>query len=123
MPARRAAYWQAWRGVLVSMGRSPLCQRLPGNSQPLDFLRERREGVDPEGTQTGRHRTVRQHALDEEISMALQIVLRTQAIGRALERSRESFARANVRACGSLRVITSLGCLQHDSAYMGHRDL
>jgi hypothetical protein len=43
MPARCAACLQALRGVFVSIGWPPLCQRLPGKSQTLVFLGKRRQ--------------------------------------------------------------------------------
>jgi len=55
--------------------------------------------------------------------LVLPNVPRAQAIGRAPEMSSESFDLANVIPCGSLRVITTLEFLQHDSAKMGHMDL
>ena len=63
-----------------------------------------------------RHGTRRQLPLGEQVGLVLANVLPPQAIGRALEMSGESFDLANVVACGSLRVMTTLEFLQHPFA-------
>ncbi len=61
-----------------------------------------------QGTEMVRNRPGRQLPFCEEVSLVLPNVLRAQAIGRTLEMLSEGFDLANVIACGSLRVITSL---------------
>ncbi len=88
-------------GQAMSLFRIGSVGNAPRLLQPLDVEK-------PQGTQMGRHGTGRQLPLCEEMSLVLPNVLRTQTIGRALEISSESFDLANVIACGSLRVITTL---------------
>jgi hypothetical protein len=49
----------------------------------------------------------------EQLGLVGSNVLRTQAIRRTVEVSREILDGAKVTACGSLRVMTTLGFLQH----------
>jgi len=62
------------------------------------------------------HRTGRQLLHGEELGLILPNVLPTQAVRRTMEVLCESFDEADVVLCGSLRVMTTLEFLQHDSA-------
>jgi hypothetical protein len=52
----------------------------------------------------------------EELRLVLADVLRSQAIGRAVEVLGEPLDEANVTLCGSFRVMTTLEFLQHQFA-------
>src|SRR6266581_3362509 len=60
------------------------------------------------------HRTRQQLPFVEEVSLVLSNVLWTQTIRRAVEMSCEPFDVADVVACGTLGVMTSLEFFQHD---------
>jgi hypothetical protein len=60
------------------------------------------------------NKTRRQLPVGEKIGLVLPNVSPPQSIGRAVEMSSECFDLANVVACGSLRVMTTLEFLQHD---------
>jgi hypothetical protein len=49
----------------------------------------------------------------EELSLVLADVLRSQAIGRAVEVLGEPLDEANVTLCGSFRIMTTLEFFQH----------
>jgi hypothetical protein len=68
------------------------------------------------------HRTGSQFVHPEELGLVLADMLRSQAIGRAVEVLGEALDEANVTLCGSLRVMTTLEFFQHHFAQMGHRD-
>jgi hypothetical protein len=58
------------------------------------------------------HRTGSQFVHGEELGLVLADVLRSQAMGRAVEVLGEPLDEANVTLCGSLRVMTTLEFLQ-----------
>jgi hypothetical protein len=62
------------------------------------------------------HRTGSQFVPGEELRLVLADVLRSQAIGRAVEVLGEPLDEANVTLCGSFRVMTTLEFLQHQFA-------
>src|SRR4029077_5058171 len=73
--------------------------------------------------QSLRNRARRQLALLEQLGLIFTNWLMTQTIWRALESSCEIFNCANVTACGSLRIITTLEFFEHHFAKSGHEDL
>ena len=81
----------------------------PGPLERLDI--EEAQGAEMVGYRTGS-----QFAHGEELRLVLTDVLRSQAIGRAVEVLRESLDEANVTSRGTLRVMTALEFLQHDFA-------
>ena len=68
------------------------------------------------------HRTGSQFVQGEELGLVLADVLRSQAIGRAVEVLGKPLDQANVALRGSFRVMTTLEFFQHHFAQMGHRD-
>ena len=66
-----------------------------------------------QGTEMIGHRTGSQFVRGEELGLVLADVLRSQAIGRAVEVLSKAPDEANVTLCGSLRVMTSLEFFQH----------
>jgi hypothetical protein len=73
----------------------------PGPLERLDV--EEAQGAEMVGYRTGS-----QFVQGEELRLVLADVLRSQAIGRAVEVLGEPLNEANVTSCGSLRVMTSL---------------
>jgi len=77
---------------------------------------ERLDVEEAQGAEMVGHRTGSQFVHGEELGLVLANVLRSQAIGRAVEVLGEPLDQANVTLCGSLRVMTSLEFLQHHFA-------
>ena len=62
------------------------------------------------------HRTGSQFVPGEKLRLVLADVLRSQAIGRAVEVLGKPLDQATVALCGSLRVMTTLEFFQHHFA-------
>ncbi len=77
---------------------------------------ERLDVEEAQGAEMVGHRTGSQFVHSEELRLVLADVLRSQAIGRAVEVLGEPLDEANVTLCGSFRVMTSLEFFQHDFA-------
>ena len=77
---------------------------------------ERLDVEEAQGAEMVGYRTRSQFVHGEELGLVLADVLRSQAIGRAVEVLGEPLDEANVTLCGSLRVMTSLEFFQHDFA-------
>ena len=77
---------------------------------------ERLDVEEAQGAEMVGHRTGSQFVQGEELRLVLADVLRSQAIGRAVEVLGEPLNEANVTSCGSLRVMTSLEFFQHHFA-------
>jgi hypothetical protein len=69
---------------------------------------ERLDVEEAQGAEMVGHRTGSQFVHPEELGLVLADVLRSQAIGRAVEVLGEALNEANVTLCGSLRVMTTL---------------
>src|ERR1700739_1967615 len=65
----------------------------------------------------------RQFPLLKQLGLVFANVPRPQAVRRTVESSREIFDCADVTACGSLRIITTLEFFEHHFAKSGHKDL
>ena len=74
---------------------------------------ERLDVEEAQGAEMIGHRTGSQFVHGEELSLVLADVLRSQAIGRAVEVLGEPLDEANVTLCGSLRIMTTLEFFQH----------
>src|SRR5579864_843453 len=78
--------------------------------------RMRTKPLEAQGAEMVGHRTGSQFVHPEELGLVLADVLRSQAIGRAVEVLGEALDEANVTLCGSLRVMTTLEFFQHHFA-------
>jgi len=77
---------------------------------------ERLDVEEAQGAEMVGHRTGSQFVQGEELCLVLADVLRSQAIGRAVEVLSEPLDQTNVTSRGTLRVMTSLEFLQHHFA-------
>src|SRR5579859_6536627 len=74
---------------------------------------ERLDVEEAQGAEMVGHRTGSQFVKSEELRLVLADVLRSQAIGRAVEVLSKALDQTNVTLCGSLRVMTTLEFFQH----------
>ena len=77
---------------------------------------ERLDVEEAQGAEMVGHRTGTQFVQSEELRLVLADVLRSQAIGRAVEVLSKALDEANVTPRGSLRVMTTLEFFQHHFA-------
>jgi hypothetical protein len=82
----------------------------------LQGLFERLDVEEAQGAEMVGHRAGSQFVQSEELRLVLADVLRSQAIGRAVEVLSKPLDQANVALRGSFRVMTTLEFFQHHFA-------
>ena len=122
--ARRACRVDQSRDFfLAENGWQVKCPLRIGRLRDAPGLLERLAVEEPQSRQTLRNGARRQLPLLKQLGLIFTNVPGAQTVRRTVESSSKFFDCADVTACGSLGVITTLEFLQHHFSQMAHRDL